>query len=152
MPENCVFCRIGKGELPSFKIHEDKNYISFMDISPPTFNGKITMPTVVIATKKHIGSNLFEDLNEQEYTNLLKYTRKIARAIQKGLNPTRVCLVFEGMEINHIHPKLYAVFSESYPNYLSTEKGLNNKGTLAPKEVLQNLADKIKSAMGNQNL
>ena len=147
MSQECIFCKIGRGELPIYKIHEDNNYISFMDIYPPTFNGKITMPVIIITTKKHLGSNLFEDLSDKEYSELLKYTKRIAKAVQKGLNPTRVCLIFEGMEINHIHPKLYAVFSDSYPDYLSTEKSPGNKGILAPKEILQEYADKIKKAL-----
>ena len=142
--EDCIFCKIAKGEIPCIKIHEEESFISFMDIFPPTYDGEITMPTVLITTKKHLGSNVFEDLSEEEYNSLLNYTRKISKAIQKGLNPLRVCLVFEGIEIDHIHSKLYPIFSSSYPGYLSTEKSPGNKDVLAPKECLEEYASKIK--------
>jgi len=78
---------------------------------------------------------------------LLPFTRKIAKAVQRGLNPNRVCLVFEGLEINHIHPKLYPIFADSYPGFLSTEKGINNAETRASDDILKNFAEKIKKAL-----
>ncbi len=144
---NCIFCKIANGELPCHKIEEDGEHIAFMDIFPPTFNGKITMPVILIATKKHLGSNVFEDLNEEEYIRLLAFTRRIARAVQKGLHPYRVCMVFEGLEINHIHPKLYPIFADTYHGYLSTKKGPNNEDIRASDEVLAKIAEKIKGAL-----
>ena len=149
---NCIFCKIANGELPCHKIEEDGEFMAFMDIFPPTFNGKIIMPVVIITTKKHLGSNVFEDLDEDEYRRLLAFTRRIAKAIQRGLHPYRVCMVFEGLEINHIHPKLYPIFADTYPGYLSTEKGQGNKDIRAPDNVLSEFAKKIKGALhGKQN-
>ncbi|MFH1064177.1 MAG: HIT family protein [Candidatus Woesearchaeota archaeon] len=145
--EKCIFCRIANKGLPSFKIDENEKYITFMDIFPPTFDGKVTMPVVLITTKEHKGSNVFEDLDEDEYNSLLGYTRKVAKAIQKALLCDRVCLVFEGLEIDHIHPKLYPVFSDTYPGYLSTEKSVGNKDIKAPDALLNELAEKISAEL-----
>lgn len=144
---NCTFCKIVNGELPCYKIEEDAEHIAFMDIFPPTFDDTIIMPVVLVATKKHLGSNVFENLNEEEYRRLLAFTRRIARGIQRGIHPYRVCLVFEGLEIDHIHPKLYPVFADSYPGYLSTKKGPNNEDTKAPDEFLADTAKKIREAL-----
>jgi len=43
----CVFCRIIKGEIPSFKIYEDKDYLAILDISQFTRGHTLVMP------KKH---------------------------------------------------------------------------------------------------
>lgn len=142
--KDCIFCKIANKELPHHLIDEDKKHMAFMDIFPPTFDGEITMPVVLIITKKHLGSNVFEDLNDEEYEELLKYTRKIAKSIQKGINPIRVCMVFEGLEINHIHTKLYPIFTDYYPGYLSTKKGPNNEDIKAPDEYLRSITRKIK--------
>ena len=142
--EECIFCKIVNGELDSHKIHEDEKHFVFLDIYPPTFNGKITMPVFLVITKEHLKSNIFEDLDNKQYLNLLVYTRKIAKAVQKAINPARVCLVFEGMEINHIHAKLYAIFNETYPNYLSTKKSEDNNGIRADGKFLREIVEKVK--------
>ncbi len=131
--------------MPCHKVYEDDDHMAFMDIYPPTFNGKITMPNVLVVTKKHYKSDLFEDLADDVYEELLRVSKKVARAIKKGINPMRVCLVFEGMEIDHIHVKLYPIFKEYYPNYLSTEKSPGNKPIRASDEALSNIATKIMS-------
>jgi diadenosine tetraphosphate (Ap4A) HIT family hydrolase len=118
-----------------------------MDIFPPTFDGKITMPVVLVCTKKHLGSDVFENLSDEEYSKLLAYVRKIAKATKCALNPERVCLVFEGMEIDHIHAKLYPIFKESYPGWLSTKKSLNNENIKALDELLSNYAAKIREQL-----
>lgn len=148
---SCIFCQIARKESPCILINETDRHMAIMDIFPPTFNDKITMPSVLVITKKHLGSNIFEDLDEEEYAALLKYTRKIAQAIQTGLKPKRVCLVFEGMEINHIHAKLYPIFLDSYPGFLSTEKSRGNKDILAPRAVLEDYANLIKKELNYEN-
>ena len=48
--EDCIFCKIIKGEIPSKKVYEDDEILAFHDISPMA-------PThVVIIPKKHIAS------------------------------------------------------------------------------------------------
>jgi len=143
----CVFCRIANGEIPSYKVHESDDFMAFMDIFPPTFGGKIRYPVVLVIPKKHLHSNVFEDLSTEEYHELLDYTRFIAHGIQEALKPLRVCLMFEGMEINHVHAKLYPVFKGSYPGYLSSEKGVNNKSTMADKKIMEEISSKIKSRL-----
>ena len=34
MEENCLFCRIIKGEIPSSKVYEDEEVLAFKDINP----------------------------------------------------------------------------------------------------------------------
>ena len=141
---NCIFCKISKKEIPSHLIDENDKFFAIMDLYPPTFNKKITMPNVLIITKKHYSSNIFENMDNTTYLDMMLYAKKIAKAIQKALNPERVCLVYEGLEINHAHLKLYPVFKEFYPGYLSTQRGENNKATKADDSILEEYAQKIK--------
>lgn len=144
---DCIFCKIAKGEIPSFKVHETEGFIAFMDIFPPIFNGEIRYPVVLVIPKKHLKSNVFEDLSTEEYHDLLDYTKFIAHGVQKALSPMRVCLMFEGTEIDHVHAKLYPVFKEKYPGYLSSEKGVNNQATKADDKALREIAEKISKAL-----
>ncbi len=144
---DCLFCKIANHEIKSYKVYETKEFLAFMDIFPPTFNGKITMPTVLVIPKKHYGSNAFEDVPEKVYLKSFKVARKVAKAMQRALKPMRVCLMIEGTEINHFHIKLYAIYKDSYPNYLSSMKGPNNEATQASNKWLRETAKKIKEAM-----
>ena len=46
--KNCIFCKIIKGEIPSFKIYEDEEFLAFLDISQFTRGHTIVIP------KKHV--------------------------------------------------------------------------------------------------
>ncbi len=139
----CIFCQIAKHLSPAHIISENKEFMAFLDIYPPTFKGKITSPNIVVITKKHYKSNPFEDLPENVYQRILLFSRSVSRKVQKNLKPLRVCLIIEGMEINHFHIKLYPIFKKYYPGYLSTIKGINNTETLAKKEFLEKIKRKI---------
>ena len=145
--ENCIFCKIARHEVKSYKVYENKDFIVFMDIFPPTFDGKITMPTVLVVTKQHYGSDVLEDVPEKLYLKAMKLARRIAQAMKHALGADRVCLMTEGFEINHFHIKLYAVYKENYPGYLSSKKGPDNKAVMADKKWLRETARKIKQAL-----
>jgi len=145
--ENCIFCKIARHEVKSYKVYENKDFIVFMDIFPPTFDGKIMMPTVLVVTKQHYGSDVLEDVPEKLYLKAMKLARRIAQAMKLALGADRVCLMTEGFEINHFHIKLYAVYKENYPGYLSSKKGPDNEAVMADKKWLRETARKIKQAL-----
>ena len=51
--EDCIFCKIIKGELPSFKIYESDDVVSFLTIAPMNEGHALVVP------KKHY-ENLFD--------------------------------------------------------------------------------------------
>ena len=76
---NCIFCKIAKGEIPTYKIYEDENVMAILDISQATKGH-----TLVIA-KKHY-KNLY-DINEKLAGKIFRVVPKIANAIKKAFNP-----------------------------------------------------------------
>ena len=50
--ESCIFCKIGRGEIPSYKVYEDNEVLAFLDINPASRGH-----TLVI-TKEHFSSRL----------------------------------------------------------------------------------------------
>jgi len=104
--ENCVFCKIINNEIPAFKIYEDDKHLAFMDAFP-SMKGQ-----VLVVPKKHVASYL--DMEEKEYKDLMEKSREVAKAMQKTLNPKVVALVIEGMEVPHVHVKLYPIQKGQY--------------------------------------
>lgn len=70
--ENCVFCKIVKGEIPSTKVYEDDKVLAFKDIEP------IAPIHILVIPKVHIKSLL-----ELEDDELLIHINKVIKSIAK---------------------------------------------------------------------
>jgi histidine triad (HIT) family protein len=102
MKKDCLFCKIVSGDIPAHKILEDDNHMALLDIFPSVAGQTLILP------KTHYGSYVF-DMDESSYQNLMGFTRKVAKVLDKGLDLVRTCMVMEGMEIDHAHIKLYPI-------------------------------------------
>ncbi len=100
MSKDCIFCKIVQGEISCYKIWEDDYFLVFLD-AYPTMKGE-----VLIIPKNHLGGYIF-NLEEKDYSKILLVAKKISKAIDKSLNPLRTGMVLEGLEVDHIHIKLY---------------------------------------------
>lgn len=98
--EDCVFCRIIKGEIPCAKIYEDEKIIAFLDISPASEKGGHTL----VMPKKHY--ELFSEINDEDLTALSKVLRKITKALLKfgkGVNIVQNNGKIAGQFVKHTH-------------------------------------------------
>ncbi|MFH1155681.1 MAG: HIT family protein [Pseudomonadota bacterium] len=75
--EDCIFCKIIKGIIPSFKVYEDEKVFAFEDINP------ISPGHTLIVPKKHCVNLL--DITEDDLLAVAGASRKIAAAMKKGL-------------------------------------------------------------------
>lgn len=98
--EDCVFCRIAKGESIAHKIYEDEEFLAFLDAFP-TMRGQ-----VIVIPKEHKEDYIFM-LQNQDYTKLMLIVKKTAKAIDKAMRPIKTGIIIEGLEIAHVHVKLY---------------------------------------------
>ncbi|HLS09783.1 HIT family protein [Lentibacillus sp.] len=77
--EDCIFCRIIDGELPSAKVYEDEDVYAFLDISQVTKGHTLVIPKThtknIYETPPEVASKLFERIP------------KIANAIKKAYQP-----------------------------------------------------------------
>lgn len=93
--DSCIFCKIIKGELPCYRIYEDKNFLSFLDIFPRVKGHTLVIP------KKHYQWTY--DLDEKLFEMAWGISLKITKAIQKSLKPDFVSYITYGLEIPHAH-------------------------------------------------
>ena len=99
--EDCIFCKIVKGEAPSFKIWEDEKHIAFLSIFPNTEGFSVVIP------KKHYTSYAF-DLPDEVLADLVLATKKVAKLLDLKLDDVgRTAMIFEGFGVDHIHAKLF---------------------------------------------
>ncbi|MDD5721201.1 MAG: HIT family protein [Candidatus Pacebacteria bacterium] len=98
---NCIFCKIVKGEAPAHIIWEDKKHIAFLSIFPNTEGATVVIP------KTHYTSYAF-DLPDKILTDLLLATKKVAKLLDLKLKGVgRTAMVFEGFGVDHVHAKLF---------------------------------------------
>ena len=130
---DCVFCKIIKGAIPSYKIHENDKFYSFLSIGPHHEGHTLVIPKV------HVDD--FFDMDEDLLQEILTYSKSLAEALNKAFNPKtgRVGVVVAGLEIPHAHLHLIPMDQVS-DLYFSSARS-------ASKEELQNALNKIKAAL-----
>ena len=74
---NDIFCKIVKGEIPCYKIYEDKDILAILDINPVNKGHTLVIP------KKH--SETILDTDEETLKKLIIVTQKISKAVHTGL-------------------------------------------------------------------
>jgi len=98
--DDCIFCKIVKGEIPSSKIHEDEFTIAFLDISPINKGHTLVIP------KKHFVD--IHDLPEGEFRHVAATVKMVADAVKKatgcpGINILQANGKTAGQEVFHFH-------------------------------------------------
>ncbi|GFZ30913.1 histidine triad nucleotide-binding protein [Clostridium zeae] len=99
--ENCIFCKIAKGEIPSKKIYEDEDVIAFNDISPEAPTHFLVIP------KKHIESvNHIDDETNKVIAHIFSVINKLVRELNiadSGYRVVNNCGKDGGQTVNHMH-------------------------------------------------
>lgn len=93
-----VFTKIVSGEIPCYKIAEDENFLAFLDVNPNAKGHTLCIP------KQEI--NKIFDMEEDLYMNLMAFSRKVAKALEKTIDCKRVGVAVIGLEVPHVHVHL----------------------------------------------
>ena len=93
-----IFTKIVNGEIPCYKIAEDENYLAFLDVNPNAKGHTLCIP------KQEI--NKIFDMEEDLYLGLMKFSRKVAKALEKTVECKRIGVAVVGLEVPHVHVHL----------------------------------------------
>lgn len=93
-----IFTKIISGEIPSYKICENEDFFVFLDINPNAEGHTLVVP-------KQEVDKVF-DLDDELYTKLFQFSKKIAIAIEKAIPCKRVGMTVIGLEVPHVHVHL----------------------------------------------
>jgi histidine triad (HIT) family protein len=93
-----IFTKIINGEVPCYKVAEDDNFIAFLDINPNAKGHTLCVPKVEV--------NKIFDLPEAQYVDLMKFSRKVAKALEKSVTCERIGIAVIGLEVPHVHVHL----------------------------------------------
>lgn len=131
---NCIFCKIISGEIPSNTIYEDEDFKVILDIGPASKGHAVILP-------KNHAANLFE-LPEADAEKILKVAKKCGTAMMKalhcdGLNVLQNNGEAAGQTVSHLHIHLIPRYHGDHVN-ITWEPGT--------AEEPEKLAEAIKAA------
>lgn len=87
---DCIFCKIIRGELPSYKVYEDEKVVAFLDIRP------VNAGHTLVAPKAH-SQNIF-DISPEDWSAVASAVRTLAIAIEKGVGADGVNIAMNNRE------------------------------------------------------
>ena len=135
--EDCVFCKIIDGELPSMKIDEDASTLTFMDIHPLSSGHCLVVP-------KHHAATIFEaDVRDLEA--VMVTAKRVALAIQEALRPDGLNVLqangaaaFQSVPHFHLH---------LIPRWTDDGKGFDWMVVPGNREAIMKMGERIRSAL-----
>lgn len=119
--ENCIFCKIIKGEIPSYKLYEDENVISFLDVNPFSYGHALVIP------KKHVLD--YEEIDLDTITSINNAGKQVYKLLKEKLNPESIQLVQNNgklQEVKHYHLHLIPYYSEEKSGKENVEEVYNS--------------------------
>jgi len=99
--DDCIFCKIASGQIPSSKIWEDEDHFAFLDINPINPGHALVIP------KKHI-DNVFS-IEDEAYSKLFLAAKRLSGPIQDAVGSKRVGVIIEGFLVHHAHIHLVPI-------------------------------------------
>ncbi|MAJ97259.1 MAG: HIT family protein [Parcubacteria group bacterium] len=130
--EECIFCKIVRDELPSYKVYENETVLAFMDIHP------IRPGHLLVVPKVHEPN--FEKLPIEVYMHVMQATHILAGAIKNALKPKKMGLVIAGWDVPHTH--VHLIPTEDHED-ITSKILLEGKEGNPSSETLTTIAEKI---------
>ena len=127
-----IFTKIINNEIPSYKIVENDHFLAFLDAFPLAYGHVLVVP------KKEI--DYIFDLSSQEYSELWKFAKKVANAMDKVLLCERIGVAVIGLEVPHVHIHLVPINGVSDINF---EKPKMNFSSIKMTEIAKKISESL---------
>ena len=130
-----IFSKIISGEIPSYKVKEDENFLAFLDVFP------LVKGHVLVVPKKEV-DKLF-DMDDELLSAMLLFAKPIAHAIEKTFDCKRCGISAIGLEVPHAHLHLVPIktaddLNFTRPKVSFTKEEMND----IQQQLLNNLSSK----------
>ncbi|NOZ58229.1 MAG: HIT family protein [Euryarchaeota archaeon] len=134
MSEDCVFCKIVKGELPCYKLYESELVLAFLDINPVTRGHALVVP------KRH--AERLSQLSGEEVKEVFSVAARVAEASLSKLNARGANFwvnqgSIAGQVVKHFHAHVV-------PRYSEEEIKIEVRGEKLSEEEMKSVAEKLR--------
>ena len=135
--EDCIFCKIIRGEISSFKLYEDELTYAFMDINPLNDGHALVIP-------KYHAENIYATPDEW-FGPTMSTVRRIASAVNKVVRPEGINLLQAngpGAKQSVFHFHMHVI-----PRYADDGAGMNWEMKHGDMDAIGELAEQIVAAI-----
>ena len=130
-----IFTRIINGEIPAYRIAENDSFLAFLDINPLREGHTLVIPKVE--------TDRFFDLDEKFLSEILVFSKPIAKALESSFDCNRCGLTVVGLEVPHAHLHLIPINQVSDMDFKKPKLKLN-------EEAFRRIQAKIISNLNKQ--
>ncbi len=132
-PEECLFCRIVRGDLPSHMVYEDEYTYAFLDINPVSRGHTLVIP------KNH--AETLDEMTEEDAAAVFRTVRRLTETVENSLQPDGINLLQNngkaaGQEVKHVHVHIIPRYGQDgfeftfNPGTLSDDEAAELRNTL----------------------
>ena len=130
-----IFTRIINGEIPSYKVAENDKFYAFLDINPLQKGHTLVVPKLAEPEADYIF-----DLEDDILSEMLIFSKQVARGIKTATNCKRVGVAVIGLEVPHVHMHLIPINQEG-------DMSFSNPKMTLPAEEMAEIASSIATAI-----
>ena len=127
-----IFSKIISGDIPAYKVLENKNFLAFLDIYP------LVKGHVLVIPKKE--TDYLFDITSDEYLELWRFAQQVAKAMEKVIECKRIGVAVIGLEVPHAHIHLVPLNNVSDINFERPKLSFSEEEM---NEVAQNIRKEI---------
>ena len=98
--DDCIFCKLVKSEIPSYKVFENDFVLAFLDIAPVNPGHTLVIPKVHYAN--------FEEIPQEYLFEIMKIVQRVGRSLKDNLHVAGYNVLLNndpvaGQIVNHLH-------------------------------------------------
>lgn len=128
-----IFTKIIQGEIPSYKVAENKEFYAFLDISPVAKGHTLVVPRQEV--------DYIFDLDDDLLSRMMVFSKKVSSALEKVVSCKRVGLTVIGLEVPHAHIHLIPI-NEEADIYFNKKRPVFSQDEL--KRIAKDIAEAFK--------
>ena len=137
---DCLFCRLIRGDLPSYRVYEDDGFVVLLTIHP------INPGHAMVVPRAHVDS--FYQLEDRLYVPMMLLVKRLARAIKVAFAPLQVVMETSGVGNRHVHVHVlpvYGLYDRVPQEVLERQEAYS-----PPAEELAKVAQTLTNYMGSR--
>ena len=127
-----VFTKIIEGEIPSYKIFEDKLTYAFLALDQVNLGHTLVIPKLEV--------DHWLDVPKDAYLQVHSNAQIIGRAIQKATCAPRIGTIVAGFEVHHFHLHLIPAWSIPDLDFRRAKRHPDSEMKSMQTKIIQNLA------------
>ena len=127
-----IFSKIISGEIPSYKVAENEDFIAFLDINPVAKGHTLVVPKVEI--------DYIFDHEDELLEKLIVFSKQVAKAMDKVFDANRIGLSVIGLEVPHTHVHLIPINSIADMTFTNARPNFTNEEM---EDIANQIADKL---------